>query len=236
MELFIIGQVVSIFSGFFLLKSMRANEKSKFLILNSTSNLLGCVSMIVLGAYAAAIGPIVLTVQGIVTHTFEKKGKKQPKYLLLIYILLNILGGLLTVNSLVSILPVISSSLASVMLMCKEVKTSRKINLISSILALPYLLINKAYVSALIFGSSFINTLDAIFKLDYKKEDIKEDKIRVEKETLDDDGERTLSKDIQKENKFAEPLNLSDPVYEETKATDEELSLNRVRNKSRGRK
>ena len=47
-------------------------------------------------------------------------------------------------------------------------KTSRKINLASSILALPYLIVNKAYVSAIIFTSSFINTLEAIYKLEKK--------------------------------------------------------------------
>ena len=54
------------------------------------------------------------------------------------------------------------------MLTSKDMKTSRKINLASSILALPYLIVNKAYVSAIIFTSSFINTLEAIYKLDYK--------------------------------------------------------------------
>ena len=48
-------------------------------------------------------------------------------------------------------------------------KTSRKINLVSSVLAIPYLMTNKAYVAALIFSTSFINTLEAIYKIDYKK-------------------------------------------------------------------
>ena len=51
-------------------------------------------------------------------------------------------------------------------------KTSRKINLVSSVLAIPYLMTNKAYVAALIFSTSFINTLEAIYKIDYKKTNI----------------------------------------------------------------
>lgn len=82
---------------------------------------------------------------------------------------MNIFGGILTVNSILGILPIISSSLASIMLMTKGVRTSRKINLISSSLALPYLITNKAYMSAVIFGSSFFNTLHAIYKIDYKE-------------------------------------------------------------------
>jgi hypothetical protein len=53
--------------------------------------------------------------------------------------------------------------------MTKNMKTSRKINLVSSVLALPYLITNKAYVAAIIFSASFINTLEAIYKIDYKK-------------------------------------------------------------------
>lgn len=125
--------------------------------------------MIVLKAYSASIGPIVLTLQGIITYTYEKKNKKQPKILLIMYPLLTLLAGSLTITSPLSILPIISSTLASTMLMTKNMKTSRKINLVSSILAIPYLMTNKAYVAALIFSSSFINTLEAIYKLDYKK-------------------------------------------------------------------
>lgn len=85
------------------------------------------------------------------------------------YPLLSLIAGSLTITSILSILPIISSTLASTMLMTKNMKTSRKINLVSSVLALPYLITNKAYVAAIIFSASFINTLEAIYKIDYKK-------------------------------------------------------------------
>lgn len=166
---FIIAQILSIINGIFLHTSIRSKEKKRFLVHNSISNLAGFLSMIVLKAYSASIGPIVLTLQGIITYTYEKKNKKQPKILLIMYPLLTLLAGSLTITSPLSILPIISSTLASTMLMTKNMKTSRKINLVSSILAIPYLMTNKAYVAALIFSSSFINTLEAIYKLDYKK-------------------------------------------------------------------
>lgn len=86
------------------------------------------------------------------------------------YPLLSLIAGSLTITSILSILPIISSTLASTMLMTKNMKTSRKINLVSSVLALPYLITNKAYVAAIIFSASFINTLEAIYKIDYKKQ------------------------------------------------------------------
>lgn len=173
----IIAQILSLINGVFLLLSMRCKNKEKFLTLNSLSNAFGFASMIVLGAYSAAVGPIVLTIQGITSYFYEKKEKKQPKWMKGMYILLSILGGALTINSILSILPVLSSIFASLMLMSKDMKTSRKIGLISSSIALPYLIINKAYVAAFVFTSSFINTVDAIYKLDIKKEKIIEPKI-----------------------------------------------------------
>ena len=168
MNSFILGQTLAVFSGAFLLICMRSRNKIKFLIYNSISNLFGCISMLVLGAYAATIGPVVLTTQGIITFCYEKKQKRPSKWLLVLYSVLNIGGGFLTVTSMLSLLPLISSFLASIMLMTKDIKTSRKINLISSLLSLPYLIINKAYMSAIIFGSSFLNTIYAIYKIDYK--------------------------------------------------------------------
>lgn len=173
----IIAQILSIINGVFLLLSMRCKNKEKFLTLNSLSNAFGFASMIVLGAYSAAVGPIVLTIQGITSYFYEKKEKIQPKWMKGMYILLSILGGALTINSILSILPVLSSIFASLMLMSKDMRTSRKIGLISSSIALPYLIINKAYVAAFVFTSSFINTVDAIYKLDIKKEKIIEPKI-----------------------------------------------------------
>lgn len=166
---FIIAQILSVINGIFLITSIRSKEKKRFLVQNTISNLAGFLSMIVLKAYSASIGPIVLTLQGIITYTYEKKNKKQPKILLIMYPLLSLIAGSLTITSILSILPIISSTLASTMLMTKNMKTSRKINLVSSVLALPYLITNKAYVAALIFSASFINTLEAIYKLDYKK-------------------------------------------------------------------
>lgn len=173
----IIAQILSLINGVFLLLSMRCKNKEKFLTLNSLSNAFGFASMIVLGAYSAAVGPIVLTIQGITSYFYEKKEKIQSKWMKGMYILLSILGGALTINSILSILPVLSSIFASLMLMSKDMKTSRKIGLISSSIALPYLIINKAYVAAFVFTSSFINTVDAIYKLDIKKEKIIEPKI-----------------------------------------------------------
>lgn len=167
---FIIAQILSIINGIFLITSIRSKEKKKFLVQNSISNLAGFLSMIVLGAYSASIGPVILTIQGIITYIYEeKKKKKQPKWLLIMYPLLSLIAGSLTITSILSILPIISSTLASTMLMTKNMKTSRKINLVSSVLALPYLITKKAYVAAIIFSASFINTLEAIYKIDYKK-------------------------------------------------------------------
>lgn len=167
---FIIAQILSIINGIFLITSIRSKEKKKFLVQNSISNLAGFLSMIVLGAYSASIGPVILTIQGIITYIYEeKKKKKQPKWLLIMYPLLSLIAGSLTITSILSILPIISSTLASTMLITKNMKTSRKINLVSSVLALPYLITNKAYVAAIIFSASFINTLEAIYKIDYKK-------------------------------------------------------------------
>ena len=162
---FIIAQIISIISGIFLITGIRSKEKKKFLILNSMSNLAGFLS---LSAYSACIGPIVLTIQAIISYIYENKEKKTPKIFNYLFPILNILGGIFTITSPLSLLPILSSTLASIMLTSKDMKTSRKINLASSILALPYLIVNKAYVSAIIFTSSFINTLEAIYKLDYK--------------------------------------------------------------------
>lgn len=205
---FIIAQILSVINGIFLITSIRSKEKKKFLVQNSISNLAGFLSMIVLGAYSASIGPVILTIQGIITYIYEeKKKKKQPKWLLIMYPLLSLLAGSLTITSILSILPIISSTLASTMLMTKNMKTSRKINLISSVLAIPYLMTNKAYVAALIFSTSFINTLEAIYKIDYKKTNNNTKVINTNNKEKEIEANKTIvpSQNITHNNNISKP-------------------------------
>lgn len=74
---FIIAQILSII--IFLITSIRSKEKKKFLVQNSISNLAGFLSMIVLGAYSASIGPVILTIQGIITYIWRKEKEKATK-------------------------------------------------------------------------------------------------------------------------------------------------------------
>lgn len=76
---FIIAQILSIINGIFLITSIRSKEKKKFLVQNSISNLAGFLSMIVLGAYSASIGPVILTIQGIITYIWRKEKEKATK-------------------------------------------------------------------------------------------------------------------------------------------------------------
>ena len=79
---FIIAQIISIISGIFLITGIRSKEKKKFLILNSMSNLAGFLSLILLSAYSACIGPIALTIQAIISYIYMKtKERKHQKYL-----------------------------------------------------------------------------------------------------------------------------------------------------------
>lgn len=208
MTSFIIAQILSVINGIFLITSIRSKEKKKFLVQNSISNLAGFLSMIVLGAYSASIGPVILTIQGIITYIYEeKKKKKQPKWLLIMYPLLSLLAGSLTITSILSILPIISSTLASTMLMTKNMKTSRKINLVSSVLAIPYLMTNKAYVAALIFSTSFINTLEAIYKIDYKKTNNNTKVINTNNKEKEIEASKTIvpSQNITHNNNISKP-------------------------------
>ena len=76
---FIIAQILSVINGIFLITSIRSKEKKKFLVQNSISNLAGFLSMIVLGAYSASIGPVILTIQGIITYIWRKEKEKATK-------------------------------------------------------------------------------------------------------------------------------------------------------------
>lgn len=164
---FWIAQALAIVSGICILFGVRSKSKLAFLFLNLLSNFMGFLSMIILGAYAATVGPVVLILQSAITYLYDKENRKQPQSMLALYLVVNLLGGALTVRSTLGILPVISSTIASVMVAVKKMKHVRILNAVSSVIALPYLVSSRAYVSAAVFFALFVNALAAIWQYDF---------------------------------------------------------------------
>lgn len=166
---FFFAQSLSIINGVLIFFGVRAKSKLTFLIFNSLANCVGFLSMMLLGAYAATVGPIVLTLQSFVTYWYSKKCLRQPKSLLLLYLAINLIGGILTVNSPLGILPVLSCMLACIMVAVPKMNYVRILNAASAAVPLPYLFYSEAYVSGVIFLVLFLNALISIVQFDMKK-------------------------------------------------------------------
>ena len=87
------------------------------------------------------------------------------------YVSLTVIGSLFAVESPWGILSVLSSSLACLMIAAKTMKQVRILNAVSAAIALPYLIISKAYVSAVVFAILLINALLALYQFDRRTGD-----------------------------------------------------------------
>lgn len=163
---FWIAQLFAGINGICIFCGVRCKSKRDFLMLSAFGNLMGFLSMIILRAYAATVGPVALTLQSAITYFYEKAQRPQPHIMLVLYLSINLIGGLLTVYSLLTLLPVLSSALACMMISVKKMAHVRLLNAVSSIISLPYLIFSKAYVSAAVFGVLFVNAIIAILQFD----------------------------------------------------------------------
>lgn len=168
---FWLGQALSAAAGLLMLLGIRTKGKLRFLVFSSLSNGCGFLAMLVLGAYSATVGPVILTLQGLVTYFLDKNNRRQPPYLPAVYVSLTVIGSLFAVESPWGILSVFSSSLACLMIAAKTMKQVRILNAVSAAIALPYLIISKAYVSAIVFVILFINALLALYQFDRRTGD-----------------------------------------------------------------
>ena len=100
----------------------------------------------------------------------EYKGKKTPKYLIVLYLVISILIGILTFSSLVDLLPIIASILFIFTLVQSKEKYVRLLifgNLTSWII---YDFFVKAYLAGISDLFVISSTITAIIRYDIKKE------------------------------------------------------------------
>lgn len=107
--MFILAQVSSLISMVINIVAVQLKTKKKMLLTIIIANLFFIISYLLLEAYAGALIYGILDIEIIINMFIENKGKKTPKLLIAIYLLISIVIGIFTVNNLIDVLPIIAA-------------------------------------------------------------------------------------------------------------------------------
>lgn len=168
--MFILAQILSFIAMVINMIAVQLKTKKQILLTIVISNLLFVISYLLLGAYVGALICGIVAIEIIINTILDGKGKKTPKYIIILYLIISILIGFLTFNSLIDLLPIIASILFLFTLVKSKEKYVRLLilgNLTSWII---YDFFVKAYLAGISDLFVISSTITAIIRYDIKKE------------------------------------------------------------------
>lgn len=167
--MFILAQIFALVACGLNVISMQCKKRKQILFYLIIGNIIGAVGLIFLKAYAGAIIQFVFGLETFVNYILEIKGKKNTPLLVAFYILLSVIVSVITFNSWIDIIPLISAILHTITIIQEKEKRIRYINLSSLVLWIPYYIAFNAWANLATCLCIVVSNIVSIFRYDLKK-------------------------------------------------------------------
>ena len=105
-----------------------------------------------------------------INYLFERKNKKVPIYVIGIYVVINIILGLISYHSLIDILPIVCALIYCATVLVKQESTIRRLMIANQSIWLYVDIMVKAYAFSISNILTIISTIIAIFRYEKKKQ------------------------------------------------------------------
>ena len=167
--MFILAQIFALVACGLNVISMQCKKRKQILFYLIIGNIIGAVGLIFLKAYAGALIQFVFGLETFVNYMLEIKGKKNTPLLVAFYILLSIIVSIITFNSWIDIIPLISAILHTITIIQEKEKSIRYINLSSLVLWIPYYIAFSAWANLATCLCIVVSNIVSIFRYDLRK-------------------------------------------------------------------
>lgn len=168
--MFILAQISSFISMIVNIIAVQLKTKKQMLLTIIVANLFFVISYLLLGAYAGALIYGILDIEIIINMLLENKGKRTPKSLIVVYIIISIIIGIFTFNNVIDILPIIAAIFFIFTFRCRKEKYVRFLILENLISWIVYDFFVSAYLAVISDVFIAVSTIIAIIRYDIRKE------------------------------------------------------------------
>ena len=166
----IIAQIFGFIALVLYIISLQINNKKKLLIFLAITNIFYSLQYLMLDAYSGLFISLVGMFRSIIFLKFEQEKKDIPIYVLLLIFGIILYSGILSYNTMLSIIPISMGFIYSWATWQKNMKRFRIVCILNASSWLLYNLIVGAYVGALSSIIEFIFAIVALIKFDLKKQ------------------------------------------------------------------
>ncbi len=147
---FIISQIVGIIALLLVCVSYFFKSKKFFLIFQIIANLFYGLSYIFVNIYGAGIITLISILRCLYLYFSEKYNFKQAIYFLPIFVVSYIIVGVIYLNSLLDIIPIITATIFTFSFYIKDMQIMRYTCLVPQVMLIIYAFLCKTYANALL--------------------------------------------------------------------------------------
>lgn len=164
-----LAQIMGLMASITMIISIQIKDKKNiYLMLNILAKILYGINFTLLGAYSATMTQLIGLVITIVAYGYTKKERTIPKWLIVVFIIVTLVGGIFTYDNLYSLMAIGCGITYALIITSKNMKAIRKLNILQALLWTIYDLIVCAYTACISSAFVLISTLIAIFRYDRK--------------------------------------------------------------------
>lgn len=177
--MYILAQIFGIFGIITLFLSVQFNSKKQILRFQTAANLFYAIQYLLLNAITASLMSFVSVFRCIVFFIFEKKNKKVPIYILVVFLALIIILAKFLNYGIMGFLPVVCTLLYTIGIWQRNLNVFRIITLITACIWVGYNVFVGAYPSLIGNVFEILTALIAIYRFNLSESDNKKRKKRM---------------------------------------------------------
>ena len=166
---FAVAQVFGIIGIIFSALSMQMKTKRNIMIMLLCLNLASALNFLFLNSISGSLVCFFAVIETFVNYLFDSKNKIVPIYVVIFYVIVNLILGISTYHSLLDIIPIVCALLFCATVCTKKESAIRKLMFGNQSLWLVYDIIVKAYMFSISNILTLISIIIAFFRFDYKK-------------------------------------------------------------------
>jgi hypothetical protein len=145
---YIVAQVFGVLSMVSSICSMQFKKRRAILVALFCLSMFAALNMIFLNSWSATYITFFGILEMLINHLFERKKKEVPKFVVGIYIICNIVLGVLTFEKVLDVIPILAATVFCFTLLAKKEQSMRKLMIINQSLWLVFDLSVGAYALA----------------------------------------------------------------------------------------
>ena len=169
---FIISEIFGLLALLVSSVSYFLKRKDKFLITQILIDIFYALSFLMLDLYVAGFVTILSTCRVVYLYYAEKYNFKYKLHVISLFIIGNLVIGILFYNNILDIVPMITATIFTIALCFEDMQTIRYIWLIPNIMLIIYNIISRTYTNGIF---DFVETVIVVIAIIKNKKDVSED-------------------------------------------------------------